>query len=199
MARLAGLLLAAGASTRLGQSKQLLDKGGRALVRRQAELLLGVCDSLVVVTGADAPQVELQLQGLDLQLVRNPAWQTGMGGSLACGARALAGVDAVLLVLVDQWRVDAVDLHQLIAAWRAQPEQAVAACWPGCPAGPPVIFPASALPQLANLAGDTGARSLLASGRLPVQVIELSDAAHELDTVADLKAFLAYGEGNRNC
>jgi CTP:molybdopterin cytidylyltransferase MocA len=62
-----------------------------------------------------------------------------------------------------------------------------------------VIFPASALPQLANLAGDTGARSLLASGRLPVQVIELPDAAHDLDTVADLKAFLAYGEGNRNC
>src|ERR1700744_4188190 len=96
----AGILLAAGGGSRLGQPKALVEVGGQSLAARGVDLLrTGGADPVVVVTGA-AP---VELPGVTL--VHNPGWRTGMGSSLIAGLTALAGQGpscaAVLIALVD--------------------------------------------------------------------------------------------------
>jgi molybdenum cofactor cytidylyltransferase len=78
---LGSVLLAAGPSTRLGQSKQLVRIDGEALVRRVARLLLDMeLDYITVVTGCNADLVEAELEDLQVGIVYNGDWEQGMGG-----------------------------------------------------------------------------------------------------------------------
>lgn len=195
MAELAGLLLAAGGSRRLGRPKQLLRLGGVPLVRRQAEALAHLADSVLVVTGADGERVSAALDALPVSLLRNPAWRAGMGGSLAAGVAALpASADAVLVLLCDQYRVGATELAGLREAWLEQPLRIVAACWDGL-CGPPAIFPRHRFPALEALRGEGGARSLLRAAGADLIRFDCPAAAHDLDTGEDLEDFRRYGEG----
>jgi len=191
MTEIAGLLLAAGGSERLGASKQLLAADGEALVRRQAALLQKVCDRVLVVTGAEAQAVESALGGLPVDCIHNPHWREGMGTSLAAGVAAAGEASALLVLLVDQWRIEGSDLAALCAAWRAQPDRPVAACWTDCDAGAPAIFPGKLFGRLCALAGDAGARRLLADPALRVVRVDVANAAFDLDTPDDRVAFEA--------
>src|SRR4051812_30585187 len=77
--RIAGVVLAAGGSSRLGRPRQLLTVGGEPLVRRAAVQALAACDEVLVVVGAVAEQVAHALAGLPLRVVLNRAWADGMG------------------------------------------------------------------------------------------------------------------------
>jgi CTP:molybdopterin cytidylyltransferase MocA/uncharacterized damage-inducible protein DinB len=92
----AGILLAAGGSSRLGQPKQLLrDATGTSRVRRAAsDLLEAGCAPVLVVTGAEADAVAAELAGLPVQLVHHPGWADGMGTTIAAGVAALAAAPA---------------------------------------------------------------------------------------------------------
>ncbi|NIP18757.1 MAG: NTP transferase domain-containing protein, partial [Xanthomonadales bacterium] len=115
--RLACLLPAAGGSERLGRPKQLLELDGEALVVRSARLLLEQSDEVTVVTGACAGQVGDALRELPVGLVHNRGWESGMGGSIAAGVRAIGdGPDGILIMLCDQWRITAGDLGRLVGA-----------------------------------------------------------------------------------
>lgn len=196
MTDLTGVLLAAGGSRRLAQPKQLVDIDGVPLVLRQARMLCARCRDTVVVSGAKANEVEAALGRLPVRIVRNTAWASGMGASLALGAASVTGNDGVLLLLVDQWRVTSADLGRLVKTWHADDSGIVLSDW-GRAAGPPAVFPASALPWLARLQGDAGARPLLESGRWPVRRVTLRNAAHDLDTAADLAAMRRYCDRKR--
>src|SRR5437868_1282596 len=101
------LLLAAGASSRMGAPKQLLRYEGRTLLRRAAETALAsVCRPVVVVLGAHAPQLQPELIGLPLRIVVNTHWEQGMGSSLRVGMETLlqepkAEIEAVVIMLCD--------------------------------------------------------------------------------------------------
>ncbi|MCX7781519.1 MAG: NTP transferase domain-containing protein, partial [Negativicutes bacterium] len=86
------VILAAGASRRMGTPKQLLPVGGRPMVRRVAE---AVCRSqvaeVIAVTGAYAEEVGKALKGLPVKIAFNPAWAEGQSGSVATGVKALSG------------------------------------------------------------------------------------------------------------
>ncbi|MEW6404833.1 MAG: selenium cofactor biosynthesis protein YqeC [Chloroflexota bacterium] len=88
--RTAGIILAAGASTRYGQPKQLLDWRGKPFVRAVAETALSaVLSPVIVVTGANAEEVEKAIQDLPVAIVRNEAWQCGQGSSIKAGLSIL--------------------------------------------------------------------------------------------------------------
>lgn len=186
---LGAILLAAGGSSRLGQSKQLVEIAGEPLVRRQARLLLAlepVC--VAVVTGAMAREVGGLLQGLDLTLVHNAAWQRGIGSSLACGIRAMPEqVRGALLLLTDQYRIGPDDLRRLVEAWAADPQGAVTASW-DTQRGPPVVFPRALFGRVSRLQADTGARAVLRAFRGRQMTVPMPNAAFDLDTPADLEA-----------
>src|SRR5512144_2057672 len=102
--QVAGILLAAGLSRRMGQAKLLLPLAGRPVVRHSAERLLRAgLSPLVVVIGPDAHDVRAALDGLPVQLAVNPRPEAGQASSLVAGVAALpAGTPAALVALGDQ-------------------------------------------------------------------------------------------------
>lgn len=191
---LAAVLLAAGASRRLGQPKQLLQFHGESLVRRAAGLLLKLgADPVVVVTGFRSQDVIRELEGLPLVYAINSEWEQGMGNSIACGMRNVPpGVDGVLLLLCDQWRLDLKDLLNLKSSWDSDISRIILSGWndgKSHSSGPPVIFPGELIPELLFVNGKTGAKPVIDSHREIVRVVELKNAAYDLDEQQDLGQF----------
>lgn len=166
---IAALVLAAGASTRLGRPKQLIERGGRTLLRNAAEAARGAeLRPVLVVVGAQAARMRGELAGPELRVVENRRWREGLGSSIARGVTELMAsvepLDAVMLLLCDQPNLSAAVLRRLAAAWRRAFQRrgvTMAACEYAGTVGPPAIFARAELPRLAALSGDRGAKSLL--------------------------------------
>jgi CTP:molybdopterin cytidylyltransferase MocA len=155
------VILAAGASRRLGSPKQLVVLEGETLLRRIARTALAGGGPVTVVTGCRAADMAATLEGLPVRVLENPGWEEGMASSIRAGAAALPpDASGVLLLLCDQPAVNPGLLARLQAAHRAEP-QAVVACAYGGTAGVPTLIPARHFPRLLALRGDQGARGLL--------------------------------------
>ncbi|MGP7996957.1 MAG: NTP transferase domain-containing protein [Streptosporangiaceae bacterium] len=180
---MAGVLLAAGAGSRLGRPKALVELGGARLVDRGTGLLrAGGADPVVVVTGA-APVI---LPGV--LTVHNPDWASGMGSSLATGLRAVpGGCPAAVIALVDQPLIGPGAVARLIAAHAAGALVAVAG-YQGRPRNP-VLLAREHWPEVIALAtGDVGARPFLHAHPDLVTLVECGDTGEpdDLDTLEDL-------------
>ncbi|MDT8319002.1 MAG: nucleotidyltransferase family protein [Xanthomonadales bacterium] len=193
----AGLLLAAGGSQRLGQPKQLLRYHGQPLVWRAARLLLSLgLPCVSVVTGSSAGAVESALEELPVQRVRNEAWASGMGSSISSGVRSLGREPpGVLILLCDQWRLNADDLWRLLRGWKRDISHIVVS-ESGGNHGPPVIFPRSLFRELERLKPEDGAKQVIRRHGEMAHPIRVENAAFDLDTPADLEALRAREESN---
>jgi molybdenum cofactor cytidylyltransferase len=189
MPAIAAIVLAAGPSTRLGRSKQLLKIGGQTLVRRSALAAIdGGCAPVFVVIGADAPAVAAEIKDLPVVTVTNNHWPAGMGTSLAAGVGGVqraGGADGVAILLCDQPRLNADLLKRLIAAWQSS-GRPMAACAYANTIGPPCCFAASMFDELLHLSGDHGAkRLLLATDADRLIRLDWPDGALDIDTPQD--------------
>lgn len=181
----AGLLLAAGAGSRLGRPKALVELDGERLVDRGVRTLRGGgCSPVLVVIGA----VSLEVAGA--VVVPNPHWRTGMGSSLRTGLAALPpGCPAVVIALVDQPRVTPEAVRRLIRAHEAGAQVAVAT-YGGEPRNP-VLISARYFAEAAEAAvGDAGARAFLRANPALVTGVPCDDVAspEDIDTPGDLDA-----------
>jgi nicotine blue oxidoreductase len=181
--RVAGVLLAAGAGSRLGTPKALVEVAGVRLVDRGTGLLrAGGADPVVVVTGA-AP---VTLPGVIT--VFNPDWATGMGSSLAAGLRSVPDdCAAAVVALVDQPLVGPAAVRRLIGAYASGAGVAVAA-YHGRPRNP-VLLAREHWGEVIDLAaGDTGARPFLRAHQELVTLVECADTGRpdDVDTPEDL-------------
>jgi nicotine blue oxidoreductase len=181
--RVAGVLLAAGAGSRLGTPKALVEVAGVRLVDRGTGLLrAGGADPVVVVTGA-AP---VTLPGVIT--VFNPDWATGMGSSLAAGLRSVPDdCAAAVVALVDQPLVGPAAVRRLIGAYASGAGVAVAA-YHGRPRNP-VLLAREHWGEVIDLAaGDTGARPFLRAHQELVTLVECADTGQpdDVDTPEDL-------------
>jgi len=186
--RFSVLIPAAGASTRLGQAKQLLRYGETTLIQKAIDTAVS-CDPLeiIVITGAHAFEVRAAAQDAPVRWVHNERWRDGLGVSIATGAAEIdQGSGGVLILLCDQWRIGAGDLQALVSAWRSTPGRIVSAQADGHYT-PPVIFPSNWFDNLRTLEGDRGARNLLESRPGQVTAVPLENAAFDLDTPAHLQ------------
>ena len=191
---LAGLLLAAGGSERLGQPKQLLSLHGESLVRRSAVMLLEQAADVLVVTGAEADSVREELRDLPVKPVHNGDWRAGMGGSIAAGMQSLGDEpDGVLIMLCDQWCIDRGDLDSLFAAWQTEPSLITAAKW-GENFGAPAIFPKSLFHDLRGLHGERGAKAIIGR-QTDIRFVDMPHAGIDLDTPEDLRTLDPQGRG----
>jgi CTP:molybdopterin cytidylyltransferase MocA len=185
--RVAGILLAAGDGTRLGQPKATVELGGLTLAERGVRLLRdGGADPVLVVTGAVPVSIAGALS------VPNPDWESGMGSSLAAGLRTLASdtaseVSAVVIALADQPLIGTEAVRRLIAAHHGGAGIAVAA-YNGKPRNPVLIGRAHWAAVLETAAGDTGARPFLRAHSDLVTLVGCGDAGSpdDIDTPADL-------------
>lgn len=179
--RLAGLLLAAGGSERLGRPKQLVKLKGEALVLRAARLLLTQTPDVFVVIGAHAAEVGQQLKDLPVRIARNQGWRSGMGGSIVHGMCEIKNdPEGVLIMLCDQWRIEQQDLNDLVTGWKENPAELCVARWKKS-YGPPAIFPRGLFDDLQRLSGERGAKTLIAK-QSEVHFIAIPNAQFDLDT-----------------
>ena len=190
----AGLLLAAGAGTRMGQPKALVRVDTVELVGRGVRLLRdGGCVSVTLVLGAAADEVLSTVDVGGATVCRNPDWASGMGSSLRAGLAALpAGADAVVVALVDQPLVGAEAVRRLLAAAEAGARAAVAT-YDGEQRNP-VLLTRELWPDVAAAAvGDVGARPFLAAHPELVTPVECGEtgSAYDVDTPADLHRLTA--------
>jgi CTP:molybdopterin cytidylyltransferase MocA len=186
--RIGALVLAAGASTRLGSPKQLIVHEGVPLVRRAAIATADAgANPVVVVLGANASLIEPALRGLaSVTTVVNADWANGMSSSLATGLRALGDAieyDAVLITLADQPFVDAGALKRLIAAFDNE-HRIVSSAYNGV-IGVPAVFAREYVADLMQLEGDSGAGQWLRRRSGEVTSIPLDAGAVDIDTPAD--------------
>jgi CTP:molybdopterin cytidylyltransferase MocA len=185
-----GLVLAAGGSTRMGRPKQLAELDGRPLLAHALAALDGdPIDRVVVALGGAAREV---LDRVDLgraEPVVVESWAAGMGHVLA-GALARAGGDwrAVVVLLGDQPLVPGAAVARVVEAWRAGAGPVVTAAYGGR-LGHPKLFDRRLLPDLLRLAGDAGARDLVAAHPEWVHQVEVGDLGSDadVDVEADLE------------
>lgn len=183
-----GLVLAAGAGTRLGHGpKALLPTRGATLVEHIAgALLCGGCSEVVVVTGAGAERVSAALEGLPgAQPREHPRWREGMGSSLRAGLAAIGPGRDVLVTPVDRPGMNPEEVARVIAAHRRGEITAAAHREPSgrLRRGHPVLFDARWTAAAAHVAHeDVGARDLLRARPDIVQLVDCTD----LEDGADL-------------
>lgn len=186
------IVLAAGASTRLGQPKQLVRLGGQPLLHTVVSQAVAIAGSSVtVVLGAHAQDLTRLLQHSPASVVVNRRWEEGLASSIRCGLAAVPPTaTAVLILLGDQVAVSADDLQRLSAAWGGHDTVIAAAVYRGT-VGVPAIFPRFCFSELAELRGDQGARVLLQRYAHRLAHVPMPSAAIDLDTPADLARLVA--------
>ena len=173
----------------MGSPKQLLEYGGKSLLRRAAESARAAVDGpVVVVLGSGADRLKSELTGLDVRPVDNPSWGNGMGTGVRLGLETLdalvpGGMDAVLLTLCDQPLVSPPVLRQLLDAYRRSglPGSIAAAGYNGT-VGVPAIFGRAHLDELRALPDEAGAKPVLLRHRASVIEVAMPEAATDIDT-----------------
>ena len=183
------VVLAAGASTRFGATKQLVRVNGRPLLHTIVSRATEVAGhSVTVVLGAHAGELAPLLKHSPASVAVNRDWAEGIASSIRAGiAHAPATADAVMITLADQAAVTTEDLRRLAGAWRRNPASIATAQYAGN-VGVPAIFPRWCFRELNELRGDRGAQALLQRHvdrlvRLPMPSAEL-----DIDRPEDLLA-----------
>ncbi|MFN3671038.1 MAG: NTP transferase domain-containing protein [Bosea sp. (in: a-proteobacteria)] len=184
IAPVAGLVLAAGRSTRMGEdNKLLLELRGKPMLRHAAEAqLASKARPVLVVTGHQREAVEAALTGLDVAFVHNPAYAEGLAASLRAGIAAVPeDAPGVIVSLGDMPNVTAPVLDRLAQAFTDAPEALAVAPTLLGQRGNPVLLSRALFPAVAALTGDQGARRLLEEAGEAVIEVPLDDPAIALD------------------
>jgi molybdenum cofactor cytidylyltransferase len=194
MARIAAVVLAAGASLRYGDDNKLLAKiESRTLVARAVEAMLaGGAQEIIVVTGHQPESIEAALGELHVTFAHNAGWQAGMGSSIAAGVSALGPhMEGTFIVPGDMPFVDPAMIRIIIAAFEGAATPPIV--YPATATGAqrnPVLWPRRFFAELISLATADGAKSLVqrhASECIAVP-IEAETTFADIDTPADLDA-----------
>ena len=186
---IAGVILAAGESTRFGKPKQLLDWKGQPFVHAVAQTAIRAgLSPIIVVTGSSAEQIEEAISDLDVTIVRNENWQSGQGSSIREGMKAgnqspttsghlpqiqngnisknlnpnigfLVGVGGAIFLLSDQPQVNTAIIHALREK-HAEGLYAIVAPMILDRRGNPVLFDRTTFSDLMTIEGDTGGRAI---------------------------------------
>lgn len=194
--RVAGVLLAAGTSSRYGGTNKLVEcVDGEPMVRRAARTLTAAgLDPVVVVLGHEADRVREAVRGSEvgpdavLDFAHNPDYADGQATSVAVGVAALPdGADAAVFALGDMPWVEAASVRLLLDAYRAGVGTALAAACDG-ERGNPVLWGAGRFDALADQSGDVGGRDLLLSTE-GAALVETGDPGVlcDVDRPADLE------------
>jgi molybdenum cofactor cytidylyltransferase len=182
VSRIAGIVLAAGMSRRLGRPKQLLLLDNRPLIDHVVRTAVASSlDEVIVVLGARAEDVRVALADAPVRFVVNHRYAEGQGTSLAAGFAALSEeTDAAVVLLGDQPGVTSGAINRVIAAWREQGASIAMAAYDDG-RGHPVLFGRDHFAELRQLSGDVGGREIIRAhggrvvmaridGRIPVDI-----------------------------
>jgi molybdenum cofactor cytidylyltransferase len=195
--RVAGVLLAAGASRRMGQNKMLLQLEGESLVRRAARRALAArLAPVVVVIGHEADRVRAELKGLPLAFALNADFTGPTSGSLHQGLNQLGpDVDAAVVMLGDMVRVSTETLALLVAAARDTEAPLVVSRY-GEVTAPPLLFRRALFPELLAWTGEGCGKAVVQAHRHEAMYVDRPVALlADVDTPEDFAAATAQLRG----
>jgi len=180
------IVLAAGASTRMGSPKQLLSFQGKPLIRHAVETALASqCHPIVVVLGANAEEIRKVIEDLPITIAINPNWEQGMGTSIQTGLAALdESTAAAILTLADQPLLTAAFYNQLIEQHQKTNQPIITAEYAGT-VGVPVLFHKSMFQPLNNLPPNQGCKGVILSHDHQALRLPCPEAEIDIDTPSD--------------
>jgi len=196
--RIETLVLAAGKSQRFDGIKQLAVIADEPMIVQCAnKMKLSETATVTVVLGANSLKVNRVLcdheilQPGTFSTLLAQHWEQGMGASIAAGVKNLAqNTSHVFIALADQVEISTKQCNLMIKESKNYPDKIVAAFYNG-KHGAPAIFPKAYFQALAKLNNDQGARNILRANTDNIVSIDLPEAAKDIDTKADLQAYLA--------
>jgi molybdenum cofactor cytidylyltransferase len=183
-----GIILAAGTSSRLGRPKQLLDLGGVPIIQHVLDAsTASTLDDVILVLGYGAQEIAeaVAVSTQRLRVVFNPDYSEGMSTSLKAGLRATPASRAVLVLLGDQPGVSREAIDAVTRSWREGNGPIVQASYGGR-LGHPIVLDRSVWPDIQELSGDEGARSILSRRPELRTLVEVGETPpHDIDTEED--------------
>jgi len=181
------IILAAGASGRLGKPKQNLIYKGKTLLQSAIDIANdSKCIPVLVILGANADVIKPTIENLSINILQNENWQEGMASSIKVGITGLKKiepkVDSVILMLCDQPFVDAELINKLI---QSKSEKGIVASAYNDTIGVPVLFDADYFEELLQLKGDEGAKKLLMKHPEDIAKIDFPLGSVDIDSTGD--------------
>jgi molybdenum cofactor cytidylyltransferase len=183
------VILAAGASTRLGQPKQLLQYQGKSLIQRIAEIAVQVGrERVVVVLGAFAELVFTQIDPLPLVIRYNPEWNEGIASSIRKGLQTVLDFlplpEAVLFAVCDQPHISEALFRDMLSARKATGKSIIACAYDGT-LGTPVLFSRPHYDELLQLKGNEGAKRVIQRHPGSMATVSFPMGNVDIDTIRD--------------
>jgi molybdenum cofactor cytidylyltransferase len=187
------IVLAAGSSSRMRQSKQLLAIDQETLLHRATRAALNSgADHIAVVLGANRDAHQKIIKSLPVDIVLNKTWQTGMGSSIKAGLRHLSSqydLDAVLVMVCDQPKVNGAHLLSLIETFKASDKSIAASHYNHLP-GVPAIFAHRHFDEILKLGDQEGAKGIILKNPALTELVNFPEGSIDLDTPEDYEQFL---------
>ncbi|MFZ6009296.1 MAG: nucleotidyltransferase family protein [Bacteroidota bacterium] len=185
------ILLAAGSSSRMGRSKQLLTVEGQPLLMRAVQAAIhSKCSHTLVVLGSGEERHRKIIQTLPVQIVYNDAWNKGIGSSIKAGMHALAqpSPDGVIILVCDQPLLGPEHIDALIHTHRKTGNPIVASSYKGT-VGVPAFFNQMFFDPLMLLEDAAGAKKIIQQNQQVVSSIDFPGGEIDLDTPEDYESF----------
>lgn len=188
------ILLAAGSSSRMGRSKQLLPiKGEQLLVHAVLVALHSSIGPVIVVLGANENEHRKAISHFDVKMITNQHWKSGMGSSLKAGLKHLLLLaprsEAVLVMVCDQPLLTSDHLKKLVDTF-AKAGKPIAASIYSATAGVPAIFHKSLFLEILEVADDYGAKKIIQQHTKDTATLDFPEGSMDLDTPDDYAKFI---------
>jgi molybdenum cofactor cytidylyltransferase len=188
------IILAAGSSSRMGRSKQLLPVGGQALLRRVTSVSVEshVAHTLVVL-GHNEMEHQRVIRDLPVAKFIHSKWEKGIGSSLKSGLQFILeffpDTQSILVMVSDQPYIDKIHINRLIEGLHSSEHSIAASAYSGT-LGVPALFDQSHVKELLTLDDDAGAKSVIEKNLHEVTPVEFMQGSIDLDTEEDYKTYM---------
>jgi molybdenum cofactor cytidylyltransferase len=195
------VILAAGASSRMGVPKQLLHIDGISLIKRITEMAMDTpCYPIVVVLGANRQMIRKELERMPITIIDNPQWENGMSSSIKMGLvgsyMTYKELEAVIFLTVDMPLVSVELIQKMIEKAESASGNSVSlpdiiACRYNGQTGIPVLFKRKLFNDLLELDGDNGAKKVILAHKEQTATIDFPEGKIDLDTIEEYRKFLS--------
>jgi molybdenum cofactor cytidylyltransferase len=186
MAEIPILLLAAGASSRMGQPKQLLPWGEQTLIEHQIQTLLKTGNPVNVVIGSNSDLILPIIEKYPENIFINAGWELGMGSSISFGIlqmiRKFPEAEGVLITLLDQPLLTTSYFQKMLSAFNSGNQQILVSHSASGWTGVPVLFDQYYFKELTELSNDEGAKKIIKRHEEKVILLDGDELLEDIDT-----------------